>query len=147
MREPVCVDCIGEGVKTYRETPFGGPRTPLCVTHNRARKRRNKARSHELRTEKTYGITKAEYDAIKEHQNGKCAICQRATGATKNLACDHEHHRPGCVHRPDLGCRACVRGLLCGPCNQIIGTWDVDTLVRAIVYLRNPPAREVLQHV
>jgi Recombination endonuclease VII len=144
MKAPVCVDCIADGIAAWRPTPHGGPRTPLCVTHNRARKKRNRARSHELRTEKTYGITGAEYAEIKLFQGGKCAICQRATGATKNLAVDHQHHKDGCDHVPDVGCRACVRGLLCGPCNQTIGAWDVDALVRAIVYLRNPPAQVVL---
>jgi Recombination endonuclease VII len=143
-KEVVCVDCRAEGVATWRPTPHGGPRTPLCVTHNRARKKSNKARAHELRTEKTYGITGPEYKEIKEFQGGKCAICQKATGATKNLAVDHQHNKPGCDHAPNVGCRACVRGLLCGPCNQTIGIWDIDALVRAIVYLRNPPAQVVL---
>jgi hypothetical protein len=144
VKSVVCVDCKAEGVTAVRPAPHGGPRTPLCVTHNRARRKANKARAHELRTEKTYDIKAHEYRAIKEEQNGKCAICQKATGATKNLAVDHEHHKEGCEHVPNVGCRACVRGLLCGPCNKIIGVLDVDALVRAIVYLRNPPAQRVL---
>jgi Recombination endonuclease VII len=138
-----CIDCEAAGFdrKVWRDAAYPGPR---CLTHHRSKTRATKKRSHELRTEKTYGITGAEYASIKLFQGGKCAICQKATGATKNLAVDHEHHRDGCDHVGDIGCRLCVRGLLCGPCNQIIGTWDVDTLVRAIVYLRNPPAQRVL---
>ena len=40
--------------------------------------------------------------------------------------------------------RDTVRGLLCGPCNQMIGRYSVDALTRAIDYRRNPPAPRVL---
>jgi Recombination endonuclease VII len=145
MAQVVCVDCIAEGITTSRPTPYGGPRSPRCKTHHLARRRQISARAHEIRTEKTYGISKMDYLQIKLVQGGRCAICQKATGATKNLAVDHEHHKEGCTHVPDHGCPRCVRGLLCGPCNELIGRYSIEALVRAIVYLQDPPARKVLR--
>ena len=64
---------------------------------------------------KTYGLEAGEYAKLYTEQGGVCAICRRATGKTKRLAVDHDH---------DTGR---VRGLLCGPCNKLVG------------YLRNSP--------
>ena len=38
----------------------------------------------------------------------------------------------------------CVRALLCGPCNQIIGRLGVEALCRLIQVLTDPPARKWL---
>ena len=139
-----CIDCLAEGQPKYRPTPHGGPRSPLCVTHFRARKKKTSKRAHELRTEKTYGITAEEYQMLYNAQQGKCFICQRATGATKRLAVDHDHAKQGCFHPVDQGCRQCVRCLACGPCNELLGRYTPQMLARAITVLTNPPARRVL---
>lgn len=139
-----CKDCIDEGIITYRPTPHGGPKSPRCVTHHRARRRQRRDRAHELRTQATYGLSRAEYLAIYHAQGEKCFICQRATGATKRLAVDHDHYREGCHHAPDVGCRRCVRALLCGPCNQMIGRFSTTALERAITVLTTSPAQDVL---
>jgi hypothetical protein len=140
----MCKDCIAEGVTRPRPTPHGGPLSPLCVTHHRARRRRQRDRSHELRTQATYGISAEDYWAIYEAQGRRCYICQRATGATKKLAVDHDHGREGCDHPPDTGCRQCVRALLCGPCNQMIGRFGPAALYRAIDVMTKLPAQAVL---
>ena len=88
-------------------------------------------------------MTGEQYWALYEAQGRRCFICQRATGATKKLAVDHDHHR-GCGHAPETGCPDCVRALLCGPCNQMIGRWNVAALRRAIEVLTEPPAQRVL---
>lgn len=85
-----------------------------------------------------YNITPDEYLAIKELQGGKCAMCQVATGATRELAIDHDH---SCC--PAGGsCGRCVRGLLCSVCNKILGVArdEVAFFERAIEYLKSPPA-------
>lgn len=146
MADVTCIDCISEGVTTARPTPHGGPRSPLCVTHHRARRKTRSKRAHELRTEATYGITGDEYRALYRSQGGACFICQRATGKTKRLAVDHDHHK-GCGHDPKTGCRKCVRALLCGPCNQMLGVMTPQSLARAVVVLTNPPAQHVLAGV
>lgn len=145
MKQPVCIDCIAQGVTTFRPVEFLGPRTPLCVTHRRARRRKTSARAHELRIERNFGISGEDYQLLYFAQEGRCFVCRRATGKTKRLAVDHDHHR--CTdHPPDVGCRNCIRCLACGPCNELLGRYDVDALVRAIIVLKDPPAQKVLQH-
>lgn len=87
-----------------------------------------------------YGLAEGDYQRLYEAQGGRCAICQRATGKTKRLAVDHDHACcPG-----KTSCGLCVRGLLCGPCNQTIGRLPMGSLERALAYLTNPPAHRVL---
>lgn len=125
-----CKDCRAEGVQTVRSAPHPGPR---CATHHRLEKKRRSQVAHGRHVEKTYGITGEEYDYLYQQQNGKCAICQRATGARKRLAVDHNHET------------GAVRGLLCGPCNfDLIGKYDAVALMRAIIYLRDEPAQGLL---
>jgi hypothetical protein len=126
-RAKTCKQCGS----TSRPAPWPGPR---CATCHREFRRQVKAKNHARRVQGTYGITGEEYLKIKEFQGGKCAICQRATGATKALAVDH-------CHATNL-----VRGILCSPCNVLIGRAhdDVTFFVRAIEYLLNPPAPRAL---
>lgn len=95
------------------------------------------ARAYRLRTR--YGITVAEYEEIKALQGGKCAICKRATGASKALAVDHDHS----MEWNGRATRESVRGLLCGRENNRLGWYEAnqDTILR---YLEFPPARSVL---
>ena len=129
MIPPNCKDCLTEGVTTARPTPHPGPR---CVTHHRARRKITRARAHARHVATTYGITDEDYAALYESQGGRCAICRRATGATKRLAVDHDH-RSGLV-----------RGLLCGPCNITIGRLSASALATAFFYLQTPPAPSII---
>jgi len=144
MADVRCIDCLAEGVTRPRPTPHGGPRSPRCVTHHRAKKQRERLRAHELKVQAGYGISGEQYWQLYAAQDGKCFICQRATGQRKRLAVDHEHNKDGCTHPPETGCPACVRALLCGPCNQMIGRLGVAALTRAIDLLQNPPAQSIL---
>lgn len=102
----------------------------------------NKAKRRESAIPRRYGITVKQYEEIKAAQGGKCYICQRATGATKALAVDHDHSC--CSGR--TSCGKCVRGLCCGPCNSMLAHVrdSPETLERAADYLRNPPAKKVI---
>jgi Recombination endonuclease VII len=75
------------------------------------------------RYREVYRISVADYDAMRQRQNGACAICKRSGQA---LCVDH--------------CHACgkVRGLLCGKCNSVLGFCDDSTahLLAAAAYLR-----------
>lgn len=136
-----CKECMAEGITTLRPAPFPGPR---CSTHHRLVTRHRKARAHERRTEATFGITGEQYWGLYELQGGRCYICRWARGAVKRLAVDHDHQK--CDHHPrDQGCPACVRALLCGPCNQMIGRLGVEALERAITVLTDPPAQKFLR--
>ena len=80
---------------------------------------------------KVYGISAEEYWEIYEFQGGRCAMCRRATGASKKLSVDHCH------------ATGVVRGLLCLPCNRnVLGHAqdEVEFFERAIDYLNSPPA-------
>lgn len=123
-----CRDCLPG---TKRPTPHPGPR---CVTHHRVVVKARKEAAHERMVQKTYGLGPGDYARLLAAQGGKCWICQRATGARKRLAVDHDHSSGE------------VRGILCGPCNQLLGHVrnDPDVLIRAAQYLINPPARRFL---
>lgn len=100
---------------------------------NRAQKvyravRREEFSGYELK--RHYGLSRAEYQALNDAQNGTCAICKGAEkltlrGRKAALAVDHCH----------LSGR--VRGLLCADCNRAIGMLNDDpTILRAaIAYL------------
>ena len=125
-----CKDCVAEGVVTARVAPYPGPR---CWTHHRRVVDDRRARAHDQRVQVTYGLSAGDYGRLYAYQDGRCAGCQRATGRTKRLAVDH-HHATGEV-----------RGLLCGPCNRMVGHFrdDPSTFLRLADYLVNPPARRM----
>lgn len=131
-RLPDCLDCRADGHTQRRPTPYPGPR---CTTHHRAvLKARSKA-AHDRRVQRTYGLGPGDYDSLYLYQGGRCAVCRVATGARKRLAVDHDHKT------------GAVRGLLCGPCNQMLGQLrdNADAFARAAEYLHNPPARVALR--
>lgn len=74
-----------------------------------------------------YGITLTEQDLMRKDQNDVCKICKSPTSQIRNrdFMTDHDH------------VTGKVRGLLCGPCNSIIGLCkeNVDTLKEVIKYL------------
>lgn len=121
-----CKDCISEdasGVQARnRPAPYPGPR---CYTHHKKFKREQKKANHDRMVTKTYNLEPGDYDKLYARQGGVCAICQRAKGIVKRLAVDHDH---------DTGL---VRGLLCGPCNQLVGYFknSPETFRRAADYL------------
>ncbi|QFG04637.1 endonuclease VII [Mycobacterium phage Keziacharles14] len=128
----VCVDCLAEGITAKRKAPHPGPR---CATHHRAKRRERSSGAWGARILATYGITADEYWEIYEFQGGRCYICQRANGKVKRLSVDHDHKT------------GVVRGLLCTMCNKYTLGWARDCIEffkRAIAYLTNPPAVQVL---
>ncbi|QBP33323.1 endonuclease VII [Gordonia phage BrutonGaster] len=130
-----CKDCAAEGVTSRRKAPYPGPR---CHTHNNQKRKARRSNDHARRLEAVYNISIDEYNEILDHQDGRCAICQRATGKSKRLSVDHWHDPNGGGY---------VRGLLCGPCNRdVLGHLrdNVEALQRAIDYLENPPALNVI---
>lgn len=141
-KAPECVDCIAEGVTRWRPIA-SGVRKKRCATHTKAVAKQARIDAHGLMVLRGYGITQEQYWALYEAQGGFCAICGWATGKAKRLAVDHDHRiaREVCGHDPKQGCPRCIRGLVCSPCNVMIGRYGVEALVRAINYLYDPPAR------
>lgn len=139
----VCKDCAaenpGKNGAWSRPAPHPGPR---CASHHRAEQRRRRLAAAGRRVENTYGLTPEQYDALLAFQDGLCALCRRAKGTTKRLAVDHDHQqamRDG--HDPDKGCPECVRGLVCGPCNDVLAhaRSDPDYFSAGMAYLLRPP--------
>lgn len=134
-----CKDCKAE--RERRGLPYPANPRPIkvdtggrCHTHGVQAKRLSKAGAHERRVQKVYGLKPGEYGAIYLGQGQVCAICRRATGATRKLSVDHDHKT------------GLVRGLLCSTCNKLLGHIrdDLETARRVVAYLLAPPA-QVLQ--
>ena len=133
-----CKDCKAE--RERRGLPYPANPRPIkdgtggrCATHGVQAKRLSKAGAHERRVQKVYGLKPGEYGQLYLHQKGVCAICGRATGATRNLSVDHDHKN------------GLVRGLLCRPCNDLLGHLrdDPEAARRIVGYLTFPPARQL----
>ncbi|MFF8831288.1 endonuclease VII domain-containing protein [Streptomyces sp. NPDC015131] len=122
-RKPICKDCPPN---LRRPAPNPGPR---CATHWREELRRRAKATHERRVLTTYGLGPGDYDRLYDYQERRCPICRRATGKTRKLSVDHDHKS------------GAVRGLLCRPCNTMLGHGrdDPQFFIRAAVYLIDPP--------
>lgn len=135
-KRKVCKDCYPNGpdpwVKTHnlRPAPHPGPR---CATHHSDITNKRRKAAHDKRVQDTYGLGPGEYDRLYEFQAGCCWLCQRARGVTKRLAVDHDHKTGE------------VRGLLCGPCNKLLGHARDDCcfFYRAAAYLADPPYKQM----
>jgi hypothetical protein len=137
-RNPECKDCKEE--RERRGAPYPKQPRPVkegtggrCHSHGVQRRRLVKSGTHERRVQKVYGFERGEYGRLYLFQGKVCAICRRATGATRKLSVDHDHKT------------GLVRGLLCRPCNDLLGHLrdDVATAQRIAAYLIAPPARHL----
>lgn len=75
--------------------------------------------------QKRYGVTKDEWMAMRERQNGLCAICDTPVPMTpsKESATDHDH------------VTGAVRGILCVGCNTALGWVERAGVERFASYL------------
>jgi hypothetical protein len=72
-----------------------------------------------------HGLTAREITDLIVLQGGRCALCGKGG---RKLEIDHDHrHCPGTT-----GCRACVRGALCGTCNSALGRFG-DAMIPALI--------------
>lgn len=146
MSEHQCVDCaaLPDDERPRRPRPVvEGVRKKRCASHARQRRSHVKARAHQRYVGNTYSLPDGFYEALYEAQDGRCAWCNWADGGTKKLAVDHDH---SCCAGP-TSCGRCVRGLLCGPCNQFLGFRmrnDPEAIRRGARYLIEPPAQALL---
>lgn len=128
-----CQGCDGKkGPKQIHEK--------YCYSCKLKVKKVSRLAAKEARVERTYGITKEQYDALYEFQGGVCYLCRRAKGIYRRLQVDHDH---SCTagHPPEVGCILCVRGLVCGTDNKVIGQArdDAQYFLRGAEYLLDPP--------
>lgn len=145
VKENACKDCGSSS----RKLIMVSARTFLCLTCKRARKLRNSESSHTRRMQKDYNLSPGEYKKLFEEQGGKCYTCGPWTnnrGLSRRLSVDHDH---SCCLAPPI-CGNCIRGLICGPCNDLIGQVGdsrghaIERLQAYIAYLQSPPAQPLL---
>lgn len=76
-----------------------------------------------------YGLTKDDFNALLEKQNGGCAICGATSGGKR-----HENER---LHVDHCHTTGVVRGLLCTECNTSLGKFkdSPELLRKAAMYL------------
>jgi hypothetical protein len=127
-----CCDCAALPVDDRPQKPrpavHGGPRSRRCTTHQRAHDKAVRARRHDARVVKVYGLDPGEYEELLAFQGGTCAIPScRANGKARKLAVDHDH---------DTGL---PRGILCQPHNFLLLGRFVGDLQDALDYLADPP--------
>ncbi len=80
-----------------------------------------------------YNLTRGQFLGLVDSQGGACAICREAPERVLSLHVDHDH---SCCSG-NKSCGVCVRGLLCGGCNSMLGMAQdsCDTLRAAVTYL------------
>lgn len=113
-----------------RDIKFFRKRGRICFF---CQKRKRAETAHAYRVERTYGLNRADYDALFASQGGACAIC----GGVRpyRLDVDHDHET------------GFARGLLCKRENREIlraARDDSGLLRRAADYLDDPPAFKVI---
>lgn len=125
-----------EYLKEYRKTPKGKAymdeynARPEVIAKKKAYGERPEVKAYvkEWKLKNRYGITTEEYNKLFDKQNGCCATCGKHQSEFKKaLVVDHNHNTGE------------VRGLLCSPCNHIIGLCyeDIIILNNIINYLNN----------
>lgn len=122
------------GCQSFRMVDFGpGHASDFTPGASRCRPCASQS-AHKARIGKVYGITPEQYQAILAVQGDRCPICH-ARAVNMRMPVDHDHQTGE------------VRGIPCKRCNHdLLGAAhdSIEILLRAVDYLRNPPARQVL---
>jgi hypothetical protein len=109
----------------YSLTPAGHPRGK-CKVCRSIQNSDIAARSRKLKFK--YGITHDQYLLLLEKQGGRCCMCDKTAEEQHHGVLDVDHnHETGEV-----------RGLLCGPCNRLLGFAgdNPEVLLRGAQYLQ-----------
>lgn len=124
-----CCGCRHEKPKTEFHTGRYQPdklasRCKSCASAGAAKIEPHKTREYRLKNK--YGISSHEYNRLLNLQGNACAICRKPS-LVKPLCVDHDHTTGK------------VRGLLCKPCNFLIGfsKENVQVMENAITYLKS----------
>lgn len=91
-----------------------------------------------------HGLTMREIGALLHSQGNACRICGTTAFGYSGPVVDHDHALAASHPHPvTRGCRSCVRGMLCDPCNRGLGDFrdDPARMRRAAEYLEAWAAR------
>ena len=144
-----CIECAYEqSVAAARARRLKNPRV------ERQRQVRVTLKGH-------YGMTEDSYRVLWDKQNGYCAVCSirlisrlddsrpiySGRGGPSNAVARVDHDHACCPG--NKSCGKCVRGLLCGDCNNCLGKFQDSekTLLNAVRYLRATSPRRVRETV
>lgn len=109
----------------HKDGAFKDGRRACCKSCDNARRVGSlSVKNYDLK--RLYGITLADYELMKSTHNSCCAICGLSEDTLGYSLCvDHNHASKE------------VRGLLCKPCNLVVGNAreDKTVLLNAIEYL------------
>ncbi len=121
-----------------------------CRTCHYGRRRRTRTLRRLSAVRAGFGLGPADLEALRRAQRGSdgkihCR-CGRVIGRTKEPAIDHWHGCPWCGGK---GCRRCVRGLLCSPCNVFLGYVGdrPEALINLAWHVTTMPAQTVLREL
>lgn len=112
-KNSICSDCYRLYMREYyRKNPQKLPRRNISAP-----------------TYRKHGLSKEEFEALKNKFQGKCWSCKSREGS----CIDHDH---SCC-QTTFSCGKCVRGYLCNGCNSALGFLDesVEHINSLISYL------------
>lgn len=116
-RYPNCKPCHKEGGwEHYRKNK------QKYVDSNRRRYHENPDKEKARARQKNYGLSQEQYEQMLKDQDRCCVIC--AVSFEERTPCvDHDHETEE------------VRGLLCSPCNRLLGVFEGPTGTKMAEYL------------
>jgi hypothetical protein len=120
---------LGDGARAKHKLEMREWRSRNLVKSNeqaRAYRARNPDQVRSSNLKKIYGITLDQFNDLFLSQGSKCAICKGDASNGKNWHVDHCHQTGR------------IRGILCHPCNLMIGHAgdDVERLLLSVEYLK-----------
>lgn len=131
-----CARCLEwREVESYGPHPnsMDGLRAECAHCRSKAYQRdrvRILSRAKEIR----FNLKPGQAEDMLEAQGNRCGVCRTDAPGTKGWVIDHDH---ACCPEPGRSCGKCVRAILCGRCNLVLGQADddVEVLARMIDYL------------
>lgn len=122
------------GFKTCAKCKRDLPEEEFHVANDNTGRRRYQCRVCARVTQ--YGLTRDQYEAMVEAQQGRCAICGTDNPGNRDWSIDHDHECCGHARKCEV---ACVRKLLCNNCNSGLGMFrdSPEVLENAAAYLRS----------
>jgi hypothetical protein len=111
-----------------------------CAKHSAGVYAREVAQQNKRNRTMRSGLSDEQYQAMIAKQRSLCALCGAPPGR-RQLAVDHDH---ACCPGRD-SCGKCLRELLCGRCNPLLGYAhdDIAILEAAIAYLKKHAVERV----